>query len=75
MKQYYRGRFMIGIYALEHEGETCLAICENVREFAKLMETSEASARMILQYFFEGKSKKLVFQKKFRTLEFIDMLI
>ena len=70
----YRGRFMIGIYALEHEGETCLAICENVREFAKLMNTTEASARMILQHFFTGNSKKFVFNKKFRTLEFIDML-
>lgn len=69
----YRGRFMIGIYSLENEGETLLALCENVREFAKLMNVSEPCARMILQNVYHGKSKHIVFAKKFRILEFIDM--
>lgn len=71
----YRGRFMIGIYSLEDEGETLLALCENVKEFAKLMNIKETCARMILQNAYCGKSKHIVFAKKFRTLEFIDMLI
>ena len=71
----YRGRFMIGIYSLEDEGETLLALCENVKEFAKLMNIKETHARMILQRAYHGKSKHIVFSKKFRTLEFIDMLI
>lgn len=74
-QQYYRGRFAIGIYALENEGETLLALCDNVKEFAKLMHIKESCARMILQNFYTGKSKHLVFNKRFRTLEFIDMLI
>lgn len=73
--KYYRGRFAIGIYASEYEGETLLALCDNVREFAKLMNIKESCARMILQNFFTGKNKHIVFNKKFRTLEFIDMLI
>ena len=69
----YRGRFMIGIYSLVDEGETLLALCENVREFARLMKINEPCARMILQNAYHGKNKHIVFAKKFRTLEFIDM--
>lgn len=75
MSKLYRGRFMIGIYALEHEGETCLAICENVREFARLMNIKESCARMILQHVYNGKYNRIKFEHKYRTLELIDMFL
>ena len=71
----YRGRFMIGIYALESEGETLLALCENVRELAKALNTTEASAREKLSSVLLGKRKHVVFANKLRTLELIDMLM
>ena len=52
----YRGRFIIGIYALEGEGETCLAVCESVKEFAKLINKSETSARMMIYKMEKGRN-------------------
>lgn len=73
--KFYRGKFAIGIYSLEAEGETLLALCDNVREFAQLMGIKETCARVILQNMFTGKNKHIVFNKKFRMVEFIDMFV
>lgn len=71
----YKGRFMIGIYALEQEGETLLALCESVKEFAEVMNIKETCAYVILKNAYQGKNKHIVFAKKFRTLEFIDTFL
>ena len=71
--KYYRGRFMIGIYATISEGETLLALCDNITEFAKYLETSKYSASMILSKAFNGKIKHIKLKGKLRILEFIEL--
>lgn len=71
--RYYRGKFMIGVYSLLSEGETLLALCDNVHEFASLLQTDYFSAANILTHLFKGKSKYIKFGKKLRTVEFIKM--
>ena len=73
-QEFYRGRFMIGIYSLLHEGETLLNLCDTVQDFAKLMKIREDNARMILQNAFSGKSRYIVYANKIRTVAFISIL-
>ena len=71
-QQYYRGKYIIGIYSLLNEGETLLALCDSVKEFARLMKIKESNARMILQKIYTGKSKHIVYANKLRCVEFIN---
>ena len=71
--KYFRGRFLIGIYASIQEGETLLALCETVDDFAKLMKIKESAARMILLNAYNKKTNHIVFAEKWRTIEFIDI--
>ena len=71
--RYYKGKYLIGIYALKNEGETLLALCENVRELAKVLQTAEYNVRNILSHLKKGTQKYIVFANKLRTLELIDI--
>lgn len=72
MSRSYRGKFLIGVYSLIQEGETLLALCDNVKEFASFLKTSESSARVILQNIYKGKIKYVVVNHKFATVELIE---
>ena len=71
--KYYRGKFMIGVYSLLHEGETLLALCDNVREFADFLNVSENSARVTLTYLYNGLTKYIKLNGKLRKVEFIEL--
>lgn len=74
MKQkYYRGKFMIAVYSLLHEGETLLALCDNIKEFATYLGVSENSASKTLIYLYNGMTKHIRLNGKLRTVEFIDV--
>lgn len=71
--KYYRGKFMIGVYSLLHEGETLLALCDNVREFADFLNVSENCARVTLTYLYNGLTKYIKLNGKLRKVEFIEL--
>lgn len=73
MKKLYRNRFMIGIYSLIEEGETLLALVDNVKEFAALMGIKETAARVILQHLYTGKTQYIRYFGKIRTVSFIEI--
>ena len=68
----YRGKYLIAVYSLLSEGETLLALCENVREFAKYLKVSEKSARVTLTHLFNKNTKFIRLNGKIRTVEFIE---
>lgn len=69
----YRGRFLIGVYSLLSEGETLLALCDNVKEFAEYLKVKESNARVILQNLYTNKHKYIKLNGKLRTVEFIEL--
>lgn len=71
--KYYRGKFMIGIYSLLQEGETLLALCDNIKEFADLMNIKKNNAAVILHKLFINSSKNIIYNKKVRKVEFINI--
>ena len=70
--KYYRGKYMIAVYSLLHEGETLLALCDNTKEFAEYLKTTENAAKMALSELFRGKRKFIKCSGKIRLVEFID---
>lgn len=72
MKQ-YRGRFMIGVYSLLSEGETLLALCDNISEFAEYMKISKYNATKILNCIYNKKQKHIKKDGKLRMVEFIEL--
>jgi len=70
---YYRGKFMIGVYSLLEEGETLLALCDNIQEFADLMNITKNNAAVILHKLFINISKNIIYNKKVRKVEFIEV--
>ena len=72
MRKLYRNRYMIGVYSWISEGETLLALVDNVREFAKLMNIKESTARVILNNLFLNKTKYIRYFGRIRTVEFIE---
>lgn len=71
--RYFRGRFMIGVYALKHEGETLLALCDNIREFASYLNRSEEYARITISQIETGYKKFIKLNGKLRTVELIEV--
>jgi len=69
----YRGKYSIAVYSLISEGETLLALCDNYKEFAEFLGTTERSALMILNHLFKGRNKYLRLNGKLRTVEFIEL--
>ena len=67
----YKGKYLIGVYGPEEEGETLLGLCGNVREFAKLLHIKESNADQILRMLFTHQTHFLRFCGKMCTVEFI----
>lgn len=70
--KYYRGKFLIGVYSLLSEGETLLALCDNEKEFAEYLQTTNSSARRILKNLFTKKTNYIKVDGRRRTVEFIE---
>ena len=70
--KYYRGKYLIGIYAPVEEGETLLGLCDNISEFAELLDISKSDAGMILHSIYTGKHKYIRFCRKLCAVEFIE---
>ena len=68
----YRKHYLIGVYAPLSEGETLLALCNDIREFASLMGINRPNATQILHYIFTGKTNRIRFFGKLCTVGFID---
>ena len=58
---YYRKMYLIGIYSPLEEGEQLLALCDNAKQFADLMEITEEDANMILFRIFNKKTNFIRF--------------
>ena len=67
----YRGQYLIGIYGPEKYGETLLALCSNIREFAELMKIKYDNAVQILHYLFTKQTSFIRFQGMLCSVEFI----
>lgn len=69
----YKGKYLIGIYAPEEDGETLLALCESTRDFAEFMEVKLNTASEILRNIFNKKHHFIRFENKCCGVEFINM--
>ena len=67
----YRKKYLIGIYGPKNEGETLLGLCNNIREFAELMNIKYDNAVQILHYLFTKQTHFIRFYGKICTVEFI----
>lgn len=67
----YKGKYLIGIYAPEEEGETLLGLCDNTSEFAKWMDITRQDASLILHKLFTGVTQGLLVNHKICTVAFI----
>lgn len=67
----YKGKYMIGVYSLLHEGETLLALCDNITEFANYMNISKNNATVILHKLYNGITKYIKMDGRLRSVEFI----
>lgn len=70
----YKGKYLIGIYAPVEEGETLLALCENIKIFAKLLNIKLGNAQEILRLLFIKKRHFLRFNGKICSVEFINQM-
>lgn len=69
----YRKKYLIGIYSPINEGETLLALCSNINEFAELMGIKYQNAVQILHYLFTKQTTCIRFCRKLCSVEFIKM--
>lgn len=67
----YRKKYLIGIYAPVEEGETLLALCSSIKEFAELMEIRYDNAVMILHLLFTKKTTCIRFCRRLCSVVFI----
>lgn len=67
----YRKKYLIGVYAPVEEGETLLALCSNIKEFAELMEIKYTNAVMILHLLFTRQTSRIRFCHRLCSVEFI----
>lgn len=68
----YRKHYLIGVYAPLSEGETLLALCNDIKEFAELMGIKRSNATRILHYLFTGQTNAIRFFGKLCSVSFID---
>jgi hypothetical protein len=72
--QFYKDKYLIGIYSSIEEGEQLMFLCDNAKEFAKLMEISNRAAYVILKKLFDKKTNFIRFFGKICYVEFIDFV-
>ena len=71
--KYYRGQYLIAVYATIKEGETLLALCDNITEFAEYMNINKNNAGKILHQLFHQHISFIKKDGKRRTVEFIEV--
>lgn len=67
----YKKNYLIGIYGPLKEGEPLLGLCENIKEFADLLEISKNSATVILHKLWNKQTHFIRFNGKLCSVEFI----
>ena len=71
--KYYKKKYLIGIYSPISEGETLLALVDNISQFAELMNISYQLANVVLSRIFHKQHNCIRFNRKLCTVQFIDM--
>ena len=71
----FRKKYCIGIYSPLEDGETLLALLDNIEEFSKMMHISYKNASVTLNSIYRGKHDKIIYRNKLCTVEFINMLL
>ena len=72
MNNLYKGKYLIGVYSLVSEGETLLALVNNIGEFARLMNINYRTALVTLNNLFKNKTNYIRYNGKIRTVAFIE---
>lgn len=72
--QYYKSRYMIGIYNTKIDDDSLVALCDNHREFAEFLNITENNAKVILSHFFNGKNKLFRYEGRMCEIVFIDIV-
>lgn len=72
MNNLYKGKYLIGVYSLVSEGETLLALVNNIGEFARLMNINYRTALVTLNNLFKSKTNYIRYNGKIRTVAFIE---
>ena len=67
----YRNKYLIGIYGPLCEGEPLLALVDNIREFAKLMNIKYTNAKVILNKLWNKHNNFIIYCGRRCTVEFI----
>lgn len=68
----YRKKYLIGIYEPISKGETLVALCSDIREFAQLMKISYSNAVQILHLLFTKQTRCIRFYGELCSVEFIE---
>ena len=73
MKRLYKGKYLICVYAPAYEGETLLALCQDIGEFAQLTGASWKVAQVALYHMMKGMiSNRIRLWGKLCTVEFVE---
>ncbi len=73
MKRLYKGKYLICVYAPAYEGETLLALCQGIGEFAELTGASWKVAQVALYHMMKGIiSNRIRLFGKICTVEFVE---
>lgn len=70
---FYKGKYMIGIYAPIDQGETLLRLCDNIKEFANVLGITRDNAGMILHAMYTRTHKYIRFNGMKCSVEFIEV--
>lgn len=69
----YKNKYNIGIYGPENEGETLLALVDNLSEFASLMGITVYNAATILHRVFVDRTLRIRFNGKLCQVDFVEV--
>ena len=69
---YYKKHYLIGIYAPLSEGETLLALVDNIKQFSELMQVSTMVATNTLNRLFKKEHDCIRFRGRLCSVEFIN---
>lgn len=72
--EYYRNKYLIGIYRCESDNDELVALCNNDKEFSEFMNITLNNARVILKNFFDKKSHHFRYFGKLCEIYFIDKI-
>lgn len=67
----YRKHYLIGLYVPIEEGETLIALLNDIKGFAEFMGIGRKNATQILHWLFTKKTRGIRFHGKICSVEFI----